>query len=317
MRILVTGVSGFVGQHFLRCLEQQSPGIDVLGISRSLPSFDSREFGRLACAFKQLDMLDKQALAMAMAEFRPSHVLHLAAYSSVGFSWQHPVESFANNTNILLNLLEAIRALKLGCRVVSVGSSEEYGNVEATQTPLREDASLRPVSPYGVARVAQEMLSHVYVDGYGLDIVMTRSFNHIGAHQRDAFVISSFAKQLVGIQSHGAPPRVVTGDRTIVRDFVDVRDVVRAYLELLLHGRKGEIYNICSGQGVSIQTVLDLMQDILGTSAALETDTRLVRPNDNRVIVGSSDKIRECLGWKPTIELRDSLETILEWWKTQ
>ncbi len=317
MRLLVTGLSGFVGLHFLRCLDEAGVEADVLGISRRSPTFTFEDSARVRCGFRQLDMLDQEAVGTTLNEFRPSHVLHLAAYSSVGFSWQKPVESFANNTNILLNLLDQVRRLKLSCRVLSVGSSEEYGNVDPEQLPLREAAPLHPVSPYAVARVAQEMISRVYVAGYGLDVVMTRSFNHIGPHQRDAFVVSSFAKQLVAIKYHGATPKVLTGDRSIVRDFIDVRDVVRAYLSLLNAGTAGEIYNVCSGQGATIQSIVDTMQDILGTQASIETDPALVRPSDNRVIVGCNDKLRRQLGWQPRIKLRESLVTILDWWREE
>jgi GDP-4-dehydro-6-deoxy-D-mannose reductase len=317
MKLLITGFSGFVGRHLLQFLEDNAAEAEVLGVGRSAPTFSFEGLRHIRCAFHQLDLLDKSGVDDVIYGFKPTHIVHLAAYSSVGFSWQKPVESFMNNTNVLLNLLEQVRTRKLRCRVLSVGSSEEYGNVAADAVPIREDAPLRPVSPYAAARVAQEMLSSVYAAGYGLDIVMTRSFNHIGPHQRDVFAIPSLARQLTAIRYRGASPRLVTGDRSVVRDFVDVRDVVRAYFELLHHGQSGEIYNVCSGQGVSIDGVIGLMQELLGTKAALETDSSLLRPSDNRIIVGSNEKLRRAIGWEPKIPLRESLENILEWWKAQ
>jgi GDP-4-dehydro-6-deoxy-D-mannose reductase len=315
MKILITGFSGFVSRHFLEFLESSRIDAQVLGIARNQPAFAYDGYRHVKCVFHQLDMLDKSGVDDVIHRFQPDHVLHLAAYSSVGFSWQKPVESFVNNTNILLNLLEQVRSLNLRCRVLSVGSSEEYGDVEPEALPLREDMRLRPVSPYAVARVAQEMLSTVYVRGYGLDVVMTRSFNHIGPHQREVFVIPSLAKQLTAIRYRGATPRLVTGDRSVIRDFVDVRDVVRAYFQLLTEGRSGEIYNVCSGRGVSIDDVISILQETLGTNALLETDSRLVRPNDNREVVGSNLKIRAQTGWEPRVSLRESLESILDWWR--
>jgi GDP-4-dehydro-6-deoxy-D-mannose reductase len=313
MRILVTGFSGFVSRHFVEYLETNAYNAEVLGISRHQPGLALDRFRHVRCSFRKLDLLDRAGVEEMVSSFRPSHVLHLAAYSSVGFSWQRPVESFANNTNISLNLLEQVRRFCPNCRVLSVGSSEQYGDVERSALPLREGASCRPVSPYGAARVAQEMLSSIYVRGYGLDIVMTRSFNHIGPYQRDVFVVPSLAKQLAKIRYRGAPPRLVTGDRSIVRDFVDVRDVVSAYAALFASGVSGEVYNICSGQGTSIDEVIAMMQQQLGTHAELEVDAALVRPSDNRAIIGSHDKITQTVGWKPTISLGESLASVVTW----
>ena len=317
MKILVTGFSGFVGRHFLRYLEDNAIAAELLGVDRCELAFPLDGHRHVRGSYRQLDLLDKGGVEAVIDGFRPTHILHLASYSSVGFSWQQPVESFVNNTNILLNLLEQVRALRSNCRILSVGSSEEYGNVLPSAVPIREDAALKPVSPYAVARVAQEMLSSLYVSGYGLDIVMTRSFNHIGTHQRDVFVVPSLARQLTAIRHRQAPPRLVTGDRTIVRDFVDVRDVVRAYHLLLLGGKAGEIYNVCSGRGVSIDEVIDLMRAALGIQVTLATDPALLRPSDNRVIIGSNEKIHRELGWEPRISLRESLEQILEWWNAR
>jgi GDP-4-dehydro-6-deoxy-D-mannose reductase len=313
-KFLITGVSGFVGRHFLECLEEEGVATEVLGLSRNQPRSPLPSFRYLRSTFVQLDMLDKERLYDAIYQFQPSHILHLASYSSVGFSWQKPVESFRNNTNVLLNLLEQVRELELPCRILSVGSSEQYGNVAVSDLPLREDMPLQPVSPYGVARVAQEQLSSVYVRGYGLDIVMTRSFNHIGTHQREAFVIPSLAKQLTDIRRGIAPSRLSTGNRAIVRDFVDVRDVVRAYMRLLMEGTAGEVYNVCTGVGTSIEEVIGTMQSILGTAATLTTDPKLVRPDDNSAIVGSHAKLKSAVGWQPRHSLQESLRSILAWW---
>ncbi len=316
-RILLTGCSGFVARHFLEHLIAEGVESDVLGLSRRKPDFLSELPRSLRFRFHQLDLLDSAGVAEAISSFRPTAIVHLASYSSVGFSWREPVESFRNNTNVLLNLVEQVRRLELPCRILSVGSSEEYGNVDPKWLPLREDGPLNPVSPYAVARVAQEMLSRVYVSGYGLDIILTRSFNHIGRYQRDTFVVPSFARQLCAIRYHNVTPKLITGDRSVIRDFVDVRDVVRGYHMLLQRGRSGEVYNLCTGQGTSIEAVIAMMQQLLGTHAELATDPALVRPSDNRVIVGSPTKMRDEIGWEPRFTLRDSLETIVEWWRTR
>jgi GDP-4-dehydro-6-deoxy-D-mannose reductase len=161
------------------------------------------------------------------------------------------------------------------------------------------------------------MLSKIYVDGYNMDIVMTRSFNHIGPGQKDVFVISSFAKQLVDIKNKKKPNELVTGDLSIVRDFLDVRDVVKAYYQLFKKGVKGEIYNICSSKGISLKEVIDKMTKILDIDIQFKVDPRLVRPNDNRIVVGSNEKIKNTIGWNNEISLDKSLEDVIKYWQEQ
>ena len=231
-------------------------------------------------------------------------------------SWKKPVQSFTNNTNIFLNLIETIHTLELKCRILSIGSSEEYGNVNALDLPLTENQELKPISPYAVARVSQEMLSKVYADSFGLDIIMTRSFNHIGTHQKDIFVIPSFAKQLIKLKKTGSQQmELTTGDTSIVRDFIDVRDVVKAYYLLFKKGKKGELYNICSGKGISLNEVINIMTSNLNISILQKIDTQLVRPNDNKIIIGSNEKIKAETGWSNAIPIEKSIADILEFYK--
>jgi GDP-4-dehydro-6-deoxy-D-mannose reductase len=310
-KYLITGCAGFVGRHFLNYLNGLNEPISVLGLDRNVVAYSPGLFGNMECAFRKADLLQSHEWEPLIDEFRPDYIVHLASFSSVAFSWVNPIDSFSNNTNVFLNLLERVRKVNPACRILSVGSSEEYGVCGPEQLPLKEDSPLNPVSPYAVARVSQELLSQVYVNGFGCDIVMTRSFNHIGPGQLDSFVISSFARQLVAIQQEGAEPIMVTGNTAIVRDFVDVRDVVRAYDGLLRHGRSGHIYNICSGSGVSLKSVIDQMAHILGVTVTQKVNPGLVRPNDNPMIVGSFAKINAAIGWAPQISLEQSLRDIL------
>jgi GDP-4-dehydro-6-deoxy-D-mannose reductase len=182
--------------------------------------------------------------------------------------------------------------------------------------PLREEMPLKPMSPYAVARVSQEMLSQVYANGFDVDIVITRSFNHVGPGQKDIFVIPSFAKQLAeGFMKGARKLEVVTGDLSIIRDFTDVRDVVKAYFMLLKKGKKGELYNVCSGRGASLSDILKIMSDYVGVEVERKVDPNLVRPRDNRVIVGSNAKIQNEVGWKPRISLEKAVQDVVEDWK--
>lgn len=315
MKYLITGFSGFVGRHFLSYLDSLNVSASVMGIDRGPTTFKLDKFRNLECFFQKADLLQGHEWEPVIDAFQPDFIVHLASFSSVAFSWENPIDSFSNNTNVFLNLLEKVRKNHPKCRVLSVGSSEEYGNCSLSQLPLTEEAQLNPISPYAVARVSQELLSKVYVDGFGCNIVMTRSFNHIGPGQLDTFVISSFAKQLLAIKNNSLEPILVTGDTTIVRDFVDVRDVVRAYDDLLKRGRSGQVYNICSGHGVTLKNVIRRMADILGVSVTLKVDPKLVRPNDNKAIVGSINKISSEIGWKPGISLDQSIQDILDYWR--
>ncbi|MFL5762748.1 MAG: GDP-mannose 4,6-dehydratase [Bacteroidia bacterium] len=315
-KFLITGFSGFVSRHFLEYLENNGIAAEILGVDISDIPFSTASYKHVRCSFRHVDLLNKANVEEIISSFKPDYVLHLASYSSVAMSWKKPVESFANNTNIFLNLIESIRIAGIKCRVLSIGSSEEYGNMENGADHLREDDSLHPISPYAVARVSQEMLSKVYTDSYGMDIIMTRSFNHIGAYQKDIFVIPSFARQLIAMKNDPSLKKELsTGDTSIVRDFVDVRAVVEAYYLLFKKGKKGEVYNICNGTGTSLNEVIGMMASILDISVSRRIDPALVRPNDNKVIIGSNSKIKRDTGWENRYSLEQSLKDIISYYQ--
>jgi GDP-4-dehydro-6-deoxy-D-mannose reductase len=253
-------------------------------------------------------------LENAIVNFQPDYLIHLASYSSVAFSWKSPITSFVNNTNILLNTLEILRKIDLGCRIISVGSSEQYGNVDISEIPLVEEHPLKPVSPYAVARVSQELLSKIYFDSYNMDIIMTRSFNHLGSGQKDIFAIPSFIKKIKeGIRLNQKEVTIVTGNISIIRDFTDVRDVVRAYIGLIEKGKVGEVYNVCSGIGYSLREILDIIGDLLDVKIKTVINQKLIRPNDNQVIIGSRKKLSSEIGWEPKISIKQTLMDMLEY----
>lgn len=317
-KILITGFSGFVARHFLEQLKQGDASYYVQGIDINKPDFQWENTKKISAVFRQCNLLNRNDLEDIFCNFVPDYILHLAAFSSVGFSWQSPELCIKNNIDIFLNLMEILRKIGYKGRILSVGSSEEYGNYPEDMLPLKEEYTLYPTSPYAAARVTQENLSRIYADGFDLDIVMTRSFNHIGPGQREKFVIPSFAKQLVGI-AKGATDRkeIITGDIDIVRDFLDVRDVVDAYYKLLKAGRKGEVYNICSGQGKSLRELITKMSNMLNISVDIVQNKQLIRPNENKNIVGCNDKIIKETGWKQKITIDESLNDILNYLKTK
>ena len=308
--MLITGFSGFVSRHFLNYLVENNLSYEVLGVDVNPPKFAMEDYApTLAMSFEQVNLLDKEAVEDMIATFRPDYILHLASFSSVAYSWQHPADCFMNNTSIFLNVTEALRKHDLcDCRLLSVGSSEEYGDVKKEELPLQEDMPLVPVNPYAVARVSQEMMAKVLADSFGMQIMLTRSFNHMGPFQDERFVIPSFVRRILDIAESGAKSgEIETGDTSIVRDFVDVRDVVRAYYRLLLDGKAGEVYNICGEKGVSLAEVVDQIADIVGVSVTTRVNPDFVRPGDNQVVIGSAEKIRQDIGWTAEISLRQTL----------
>ena len=318
-KFLITGFSGFVSKHFLDYLESNKINAEVLGIDiNDNISFDYSNFSSINCSFQKVDLLNKDAVNKVITEFEPNYILHLASYSSVALSWKLPVESFTNNTNIFLNLIETVRLSGINCRILSIGSSEEYGNVNERKVYLTEDHVLNPISPYAVARVSQEMLSKIYTNSYGMDIIMTRSFNHIGTHQKDIFVVPSFIKKMIALKNDENPVKeLTTGDTSIIRDFVDVRSVVEAYYLLFKKGKKGEVYNICNGKGVSLTEVISTISSILDIKVIQKTDPNLVRPNDNSVIIGSNEKLIKDTGWVNKYSLEDSLKDIVTYYQSK
>ena len=312
-RILITGVSGFVAGHFIEYLYDNKIECEIMGLDRSTPTLDFGKYGdRIDIHFSVVDLMDRETLKTIIQDFKPDYVLHLAAFSSVAYSWKHPSESFTNNSNIFLNLIDSVREVDPSCRVLSVGSSEEYGNVSKTDLPLKESQRINPVSPYAVARVSQELMSKVYVKAYGMNVIMTRSFNHIGTCQDDRFVVPSFIKRIIDIKKSGRTEgEIETGDTTIIRDFVDVRDVVRAYYLLLTEGTPGEIYNICSGKALKLSEIIDCIADEVGVKVTTRIKPEFVRPDDNKEIVGSAYKIESELGWKPERDIKDTLHDMI------
>jgi len=317
-KYLITGASGFVAYHFFDYLNSIKENCEILGIDVVLPeNMSLYQFSHLQLRFVKINLLDYPTLEAVIISFSPTHIVHLASFSSVAKSWNEPINSFINNTNIFLNLVEIIRKNYIPCRLLSVGSSEEYGNVPFDCIPIKESVSLNPVSPYAVARVSQEMLAQCYVSSYKLDIILTRSFNHIGPGQRDVFVIPSFIKQILEKIKTGQSGNIklYTGDVSLIRDFLDVRDVVKAYYLLLEKGVAGELYNVCSGTGKSIKEIIDILSNLLDIQIDIEIDKEKIRPGDNKVIIGDNSKIHSLTGWRPQISITDSLRDLLVYWK--
>ena len=313
-KYLITGCSGFVARHFVELLMNKTVDAEVIGIDIAEPYFDIKKSKHVKFKFIRIDLQDIKSLSLLIKRVSPDYILHLAALSSVAISWEKPISSFLNNTNIYLNLLESIKKLEKKPRLLSVGSSEEYGILSRKDLPVTEDCVLNPNSPYAVARVSQEMMSKIYVKAFGCDIVMTRSFNHLGPGQRPNFAIPSFITQMIEGGSKSAVFTLKTGNINVIRDYVDVRDVVRAYHLLFEKGVSGEVYNVCSGTGISLREIIAKIARALNVEARTTMDDSLLRPIDNPVIIGNPSKIMSAAGWRPEIDIDRSISDCIKYY---
>jgi GDP-4-dehydro-6-deoxy-D-mannose reductase len=314
MRLLITGITGFVGSHMAEYALAQ--GAEVFGSARWRSRTENVEHLREKVRLVECDLRDVASVRRLLETVAPTHVIHLAAQSFVGTSWHTPAETLATNINAQLNLLEGVRALNLSPRFLAIGTSEEYGLVYPDELPIRETNPLRPLSPYAVSKVAQDMMGYQYFKSYGLPIIRTRAFNHEGPRRGEVFVTSNFAKQVAEIEAGLRAPIIFVGDLKPTRDYSDVRDIVRGYWALLDRGEPGEVYNLCSGRPWAIQQVLDfLLAESRSKSISVETDPARLRPSDVMVLDGDPSKIRNATGWTVEIPFEQTLRDLLAYWR--
>jgi GDP-4-dehydro-6-deoxy-D-mannose reductase len=311
--LLVTGIGGFVGGHLVELHRAEHPDEGIAGIVR--PGKPVPEHLREGVRLLEADLEDAAAVEAAVAAVRPDSIIHLAGQSSVHESWTNPAATLRTNVIGLLNVFEAVRRRRLEPRVLVVGSAEEYGAVDPDAPPLEEDAPLRPLSPYAVSKVAQGYLALQYALARDLPVVRTRTFPHTGPGRGEAFAESSFARQIAEVEAGRRRPVLAVGNLDAVRDFTDVRDVVRAYRALLDRGTPGEVYNVCSGRGCSIGDVLRSLLEIAGAQVELQVDRERLRPSDLPSLVGDPRKVREATGWEPRIPLETTLRDLLDHWR--
>jgi GDP-4-dehydro-6-deoxy-D-mannose reductase len=312
-RVLVTGAAGFVGRHLVAFLRDEQPGLELCGMVRPGGSPASELPAGVAAV--TADLLDAGAVDAAVARAAPDAVVHLAAQSSPARSWDDPAGTLATNVLGLTHLLEALCRRRLAPRVVVVGSSEEYGAAGPGELPLREDAPLRPASPYAASKVAQSFVALQYHLAHGLPVVRTRTFPHTGPGRGEAFAESSFARQVAEIEAGRRAPVIEVGNLESVRDFTDVRDVVRAYWALLLSGTPGEVYNVASGTGTRIGDVLALLVGLSGRHVEVRVDPARLRPADVPALVGDPARLQAATGWTPRLSLERSLADLLADWR--
>jgi GDP-4-dehydro-6-deoxy-D-mannose reductase len=263
----------------------------------------------------EADLKDMGSLKKCLAEVQPDRIFHLAAQSFVPTSWKCPAETFAINAVGQINLFESILSLGISPKIQIAGSSEEYGLVNSDEVPMKETNPLRPLSPYAVSKVAQDLLGWQYFKSYGLKVIRTRGFNHTGPRRGEVFICSNFAKQIVEIEKKKREPVLYVGNLEAKRDFTDVRDMVRAYWLLLEKGEPGEVYNLGTGKTYSMKEILDMLLAISGVEVKIEVDPDRLRPSDVPVLLSDSSKFKQLTGWEPRISFDQSLQDLLDYWR--
>lgn len=319
-KVLITGITGFVGSHLADYILKNFPEVKILGLARWRSPTDNIRHILNEISLQFGDLLDPFSLKTILSEHKPDVIFHLAAQSYVTFSFSSPIATL--NTNVIgtCNLLETIKELKFASDYDPIihicSSSEVYGQVRKEDVPIKEDVPLRPASPYAVSKVAEDMLGYQYWLSWGIKTLRTRMFTHTGPRRGEVFVVSNFAKQIAAIEAELAPPVIKVGNLESIRTFSDVRDAVQAYWLLVTKCIPGEVYNI---GGVETMKVGEMLNRLLGLSSVknikIEVETNRLRPSDVTLQIPSTEKFHKETGWKPKIKFEQTMEDTLNYWR--
>jgi GDP-4-dehydro-6-deoxy-D-mannose reductase len=314
MNVLITGITGFVGSHLAELILNMG-NIEVHGVERWRSKTENVDHFKDKLHLHECDVRDASSVRQLIENIRPDRIFHLAAQSLVPTSWHAPAETLTTNIIGQLNIFEAVRHIGINPFIQIAGSSEEYGLVEEKDLPITEGTPLKPLSPYAVSKVGQDLLGYQYYMSYKLNVVRTRAFNHTGPRRGAPFVCSNFAKQIAMIEAGLQEPVIYVGNLEARRDFSDVRDVVQAYWLVLEKGKPGEVYNISTGTERSAKDVLNTLLSMSSTKIEVRQDPRRMRPSDVPHLVGDSTKFRKLTGWKPEIPFEVTLRDLLTYWR--
>ncbi len=308
MRALITGIGGFVGRHLRQHLEDQ--GDSVCGLGRPSDSLDMPSM-----RFFGADLSDRASVERVVHEVQPDAVYHLAAQSSPAASLSDPWATIGNNLLGQLNLFEALLAANLRPRVLVIGSSDEYGRVDPADVPTDEDVPLRPLTPYAVSKVGQDVMGFQYFAQHDLPVIRVRPFNHTGPGHDARFVIPGLARQLAQIEAEQCEPVLRVGNVNVERDFSDARDMVRAYRLALVAGTPGDVYNLGRGQSMRVADMVDELIALCRVPVQARVDPALLRPTDIPRQEADTRKFTTLTGWQPLIPWHTTLADTLDYWR--
>lgn len=317
MRVLITGAGGFVGRHLARYVSSKKNTQVYVIVKKKEKDAEFKSIFKTATVI-QADMLHLEEVQSVIQKSKPDRVFHLAGFSSVTQSHQSPELALKGNIFTELNLFQALLKQKINPLVHMAGSSEAYGTVSPDDIPVKESCVLRPLSPYGVSKGAQDLLSYQYFRTTGLRIIRTRAFNHTGPGQKDDYVASNFAKQVALIESGRRTPAVLyVGNLDIAIDFTDVRDIVRAYWLALEKGEPGEVYNVGTGSGHKISEIIEILLKKSTKKIKVKQDPHRLRNNDFPIRVGDITKFKIQTGWSAEIPFEQTIGDLLDYWRDQ
>ena len=315
MNVLITGITGFAGSHLADLILKEKLG-RVIGIHRWRSDLHNIRHILDEIELHECDLRDAFSARDLIETVKPDKIFHLAAQSFVPTSWKAPTESLTTNIVGQLNIFEAVRKSGIDPWIQLACSSEEYGMVNEDELPIKETNPLRPLSPYAVSKVGQDMLGYQYYKSFGTKAVRTRAFNHTGPRRAHVFVVSDFARQIVDIEKGVRDPVIHVGNLESRRDFTDVRDTVKAYWLSLEKCEPGEVYNICSGKTWYIRELLNKLIDKTNVTIEIKQDPDRMRPSDVPVLLGDNSKFVSVTDWSTEISLDQTLDDILHYWRT-
>jgi GDP-4-dehydro-6-deoxy-D-mannose reductase len=314
-KILITGITGFVGKHLASHLLSQKL-YEISGIYRSETSISTLDELKDQIQLTQVDLNDADAIDALVQSSKPDVIYHIAAQASPARSFSIPVKTLTNNIVAEFSLLDALKKNDLqDTRVIVISSAEIYGIVTPEDNPVDEETPLRPATPYAVSKIAQDYLSLQYYLAYKLDIVRLRPFNHIGPGQKEGFVVADFAKQIAEIEAGKKDPEISVGNLDAKRDFTDVRDIVKAYEFAMQKGKAGEVYNLGSGRSRKIKDILETLLSLSSKKISVKVDPERFRPIDVPEILGDINKFHDLTGWEPSVPFEKTLQDILDYWR--
>jgi GDP-4-dehydro-6-deoxy-D-mannose reductase len=310
---LVTGAAGFAGSHLLDLLTSDPDAHDeIVAWRRPDDAGGSTPRRGESVRWEAIDVLDRDAVRASIARMRPSIVYHCAGAAHVGRAWDRIESTFATNVRGTHNVMSALARAGVECRMLIPSSALVYTPADRA---LTETDPLVPSSPYGVSKLAQEMLvSH---SAAAITVVVARAFNHIGPRQDPFFAASGFARRIADIERGRWEPEIAVGNLDARRDLTDVRDTVRAYRSIVRHGAPGEAFNVCSGAAIAIRDLLERLIARAHVSVRIRVDPARYRPNDTPLLLGDNAKARQRLGWTPRIPLDRTLDDLLDYWRRQ